>query len=135
MSLTPLRLTLSLTLSFVMLMGFAGVALAGGVNERLDIAQLCRDPEAFAGRIVEVQARVIAINADGRSLVLFDSPSHTRVSVELAQLPETERTALLSTDVRQVVVRGRASIVEGRLTIQAQSVLPLVSNSETERDQ
>jgi|RhiMethySRZTD1v2_1073278.scaffolds.fasta_scaffold1779628_2 hypothetical protein len=135
MSLTPLRLTLSLTLSFVMLMGFAGVALAGGVNERLDIAQLRRDPEAFAGRIVEVQARVIAINADGRSLVLFDSPSHTRVSVELAQLPETERTALLSTDVRQVVVRGRASIVEGRLTIQAQSVLPLVSNSETERDQ
>ena len=135
MSLTRLRLTLSLTLSFVMLIGFAGVALAGGVNERLDIAQLRRDPEAFAGRIVEVQARVIAINADGRSLVLFDSPSHTRVSVELAQLPETDRTALLSTDVRQVVVRGRASIVEGRLTIQAQSVLPVVSNSETERDQ
>ena len=129
-----MSLTLRLTLSFVMLMGFAGVTLAGGVNERLDIAQLRRDPEAFAGRIVEVQARVIAINADGRSLVLFDSPSHTRVSVELAQLPETDRVALMSTDVRQVVVRGRAAIVEGRLTIQAQSVLPIASNSETEGD-
>ena len=124
-----------LTLSFVLLMGFAGVTLAGGVNERLDIAELRRDPEAFAGRIVEVEARVIAINADGHSLVIFDSPSHTRVSVELAQLPETERLALMSTDVRQVVVRGRASIVEGRLTIQAQSVLPAVANSENERDQ
>ena len=130
-----MSLSLRLTLSFVMLMSFAGVTPAGGVNERLDIAQLRRDPEAFAGRIVEVQARVIAINADGQSLVLFDSPSHTRVPVELAQLPETERVALMSTDVRQVVVRGRASIVEGRLTIQAQSVLPVASNSETEADQ
>ena len=101
------------------------------MHERLDIAELRRDPQAFAGRIVEVQARVIAINADGRSLVLFDSPSHTRIS----ELPETERVALMSTDVRQVVVRGRASMVEGRLTIHAQSVLPVVSNCETERDQ
>lgn len=130
-----MTLSMRLTLSFVMLMSFAGVTLAGGAIERLDIAQLRRDPEAFAGRIVEVQARVIAINADGQSLVLFDSPSHTRVSVELAQLPETERVALMSTDVRQVVVRGRAAIVEGRLTIQAQSVLPVASNSETGRGQ
>lgn len=127
-----MSLSLRLTLSFVLLMGFAGVTLAGGVIERLDIAELRRDPDAFAGRVVEVQARVIAINADGRSLVLFDSPSHTRVAVELAQLPETERIALMTTDVRQVVVRGRASIVEGRLTIQAQSVLPVVANSESE---
>lgn len=125
--------TLRLTFSFVLLTGFAGVTLAG-VNDRLDIADFRRDPEAFAGRIVEVQARVIAINADGQSLVLFDSPSHTRVSVRLTELPKTERTALMSTDVRQVVVRGRASIVEGRLTIRAQTVLPVVSGSETGRD-
>ena len=130
-----MSLSLRLTFSFVLLLAVAGGALAGGVNERLDIAELRRDPQAFAGRIVEVQARVIAINADGRSLVLFDSPSHTRLSVELAQLPETERIALMSTDVRQVVVRGRAAIVEGRLTIQAQSVQPVASNCETERDQ
>ena len=127
--------TIRLTLSFILMMGFAGGALAGGVNERLEIGELRRDPQAFAGRIVEVQARVIAINADGRSLVLFDSPSHTRVSVELAQLPETQRSVLMSTDIRQVVVRGSASMVEGRLTIHAQSVLPVVSNCETERDQ
>lgn len=123
-----------LALSFVIVMSLAGVA-AGGVNERVDIGDFRRDPESFAGRIVEVQARVIAINADGQSLVLFDSPSHTRLSVQLTQLSKTERMALMNGDVRQVMVRGRASIVEGRLTIHAQSVLPVASNSGTERDQ
>ncbi len=123
-----------LALSFVILMSLAGVAVAG-VNERVDIGDFRRDPESFTGRIVEVQARVIAINADGQSLVLFDSPSHTRLSVQLTQLPKTERMALMNADVRQVMVRGRASIVEGRLTIHAQSVLPVASNSGTEKDQ
>ena len=123
-----------LALSFVIVMSLAGGAVAG-VNERVDIGDFRRDPESFAGRIVEVQARVIAINADGQSLVLFDSPSHTRLSVQLNQLPKTEQMALMNADVRQVMVRGRASIVEGRLTIHAQSVLPVASNSGTERDQ
>jgi hypothetical protein len=122
-----------LTLSFVIVMSLAGGTLAGTANERIDIADFRRDPESFAGRSVEVQARVIAINADGQSLVLFDSPSHTRVSVQLTRLSDTERVALLTTDVRQVVVRGRVAIVEGRLTIQAQSVQAVASNSETER--
>jgi hypothetical protein len=123
-----------LALSFVIVMSLAGVAVAG-LNERVDIGDFRRDPDSFAGRVVEVQARVIAINADGQSLVLFDSPSHTRLSVQLAQLPQTERMALMNADVREVVVRGRASIVEGRLTIHAQSVLPVASIAGTEKDQ
>ena len=124
-----------LTLSFVVVVSLAGGTLAGTANERVDIADFRRDPESFAGRSVEVQARVIAINADGQSLVLFDSPSHTRLSVQLTQLPKKERMALMNADVRQVMVRGCASIVEGRLTIHAQSVLPVASNSGTEKDQ
>ena len=113
--------TFRLTLSFLIVICFAGLTAAYG-NERLKIADFARDPDAFAGRTVEVEARVVAINADGQSLELFDSPSHTRISVQLAQLPKTERKALIRSDVREVLVRGRVSMVAGRLTIHAESV-------------
>jgi len=114
--------TFRLTLSFLFLFCFTGLTMAHGVDERLNLADFASNPENFAGRTVEVQARVIAINADGQSLELYDSASHTRISVQLAQLPRTERTASICSNVREVVVRGRVSTVAGRLTIQAESV-------------
>lgn len=44
-------------------------------DERLNLADFASDPDRFAGRTVEVEARVVAINADGQSLELYDSPS------------------------------------------------------------
>jgi len=117
-----MNLTLRLTLSLLIVISFAGLTMAHGADERLKIADFASDPNAFAGRIVEVEARVIAINADGQSLELFDSASHTRISVQLAQLTKTERMALIRSDVREVLVRGRVSVVTGRLTIHAVSV-------------
>jgi hypothetical protein len=119
--------TLRLTLSFLIVISFAGLTMAHGVDERLSaerlkISDFTNDPDSFAGRTVEVGARVVAINADGQSLELFDSPSHTRISVQLAQLPEPERTALICANVREVLVRGRVSVVAGRMTIHAESV-------------
>ena len=111
-----------LTLSFLIVLSFAGLTLAHGADERLKIADFAGNPESFAGRTVEVEARVVAINADGQSLELFDAPSHTRISVQLAQLPKAERKALINSDVREVLVRGRLSVVAGRLTIHAASV-------------
>jgi hypothetical protein len=111
--------TLRLTLSFLIVICFAGLTMA---DERLKIADLASDPTGFAGRSVEVEARVVAISADGQSLELFDSPTYTRVSVQLAELPKTERKALIRSDVREVLVRGRVSMVAGRLTIHAESV-------------
>ena len=64
-----MKLMFRLTLSFLIVISFAGLTMAHG-------------------RTVEVQARVIAINADGQSLELYDSPNRTRISVQLAQLPE-----------------------------------------------
>ena len=110
-----MNLTFRLTLSFLIVISFAGLTMARGVDERLKIAD-------FAGRTVEIEARVVAIHADGQSLELFDSPSHTRISVHLAQLPKTERLALIRSDVRDVLVRGRVSMVAGRMTIHAESV-------------
>ena len=111
-----------LTLSFLIVTCFAGLTMARGADERLKIADFARDPDSFAGRTVEVEARVVAINADGQSLELYDSPSHTRISVQLAQLPKAERKELIRSDVREVLVRGRVSMVAGRLTIHADSV-------------
>ncbi len=111
-----------LTLSFLIVICLAGLTMAHDAGERIKIADFASDPDAFAGRTVEVEARVVAINADGRSLVLFDSPSHTRISVQLAQLPKTERQTLIRSDVREVLVRGRVSMVAGRVTIHAESV-------------
>ena len=117
-----MNLRFRLTLSFVIVICFAGLTMAHDADERLKIADFASDPDAFAGRTVEVEARVVAINADGQSLELFDSPSHTRISVQLAQLTRIERKALIRSNVREVLVRGRVSIVAGRLTIHAQSV-------------
>ena len=116
-----MKLMLRLTLSFLIVISLAGLTMAHDA-ERLKIADLASDPDGFAGRTVEVKARVGAINADGQSIELFDSLSYTRISVHLAQLPKTEREALIRSDVREVLVRGRLSVVAGRLTIQAESV-------------
>ena len=116
-----MKLMLRLTLSFLIVISLAGLTMAHDA-ERLKIADLASDPDGFAGRTVEVKARVGAINADGQSIELFDSLSYTRISVQLAQLPKTEREALIRSDVREVLVRGRLSVVAGRLTIQAESV-------------
>ena len=114
--------TFRLTLSFLIVIGFAGLTMAHDASDRVKIADFASDPSVFAGRTVEVEARVVAINADGQSLELFDSASHTRISVKLAQLSQTERQALICSDVRDVLVRGRVSVVAGRLTIHAESV-------------
>lgn len=112
--------TFRLTLSFLVVICFAGLTMAH--DERLNLANFASNPDAFAGRTVEVQARVIAINADGQSLELYDSPTRTRISVQLAQLSKAERKALIRSDVREVLVRGQVSMIAGRLTIHAESI-------------
>jgi hypothetical protein len=107
----------------------SGLSTAYG-HEKLDIAEFNSRPEAFDGRIVEVSAKVISISADSKSMELFDSESRTMIQVRLAQLPKAERSALMKSDVRLVSVAGRASMVDGRITIVAQKVeaLRLVNN-------
>ena len=129
-----MNFTLKLTLSFIIIACFAGLAVAHGTEDQLDIASFASNPDAYAGRIVAVEARVIAIDASGKSLEIYDSPTRTRISVQLTQLPETERQVLMQTDVRKVLVRGQVLVVRGRVTINAQSVQPLALNSENEKD-
>jgi hypothetical protein len=107
---------------FLSLMSFAGLAMAAVPGDRVDLANFATHPELLAGRTIEVTANVIAISADGKSLEMFDSNSRTRIDVRLTQIPKAQRLALINSDVRRVMVSGRASVVTGRLTIDAESV-------------
>lgn len=111
-----------LTFLFLIVIGLAGLTRASSIGDQVNLTDFDSHPEAFAGRLIAVNARVIAISADGMSLELFDSETRTRIAVRLTQLPKTERLALIQSNVRRVSVSGRASVVAGRLTIDADTV-------------
>jgi len=121
-----------LTFSVLIFASCAGLAVAYNRDNGTDIADFASHPEAFEGRIVEVSAKVVAISADSKSLELFDSQSNTLISVRLTGLRKAERSALMLSDVRRVMVSGRATVVAGRLIIDAQriQILPLNANEE-----
>ena len=122
---------LKLTSSMLIIISLAGMAFASAASEKIDLTKFAGRPEALAGRVIEVDAQVIAINADGKSLELFDAQSRTRVLVKLDQLRKADRLALMQSGVRSVSVSGRASVVAGLLTIDAVTVrsLPLSASA------
>lgn len=108
-----------LTMSIFLLAGFAA---AHGRYERIDTTDFINHPGEYHGRLVEVTADVIAINADGKSLQLFDSPSRMMITVTLTQLKKSQRIALMNSPVRHLLVYGQAMVIDGRLTIDAHRV-------------
>ena len=110
------------TLSLFIIIMIAGLSFAATAGDPVDLAEFACHPESFAGRNIEVNANLIAINADGKSLELFDSRTRTRIDVRITQLRKADRLALLHSDARRVSVSGRASLVEGRLTIDADRI-------------
>jgi len=117
----------------LILTGLTGIAAADVRYDKINIADFCNNPAAFDGRSIEVSGRVIAINAQSKSLELFDSQSKTVVVVRLSQLPKSERVALINNDVRRVGVSGRARMVGERLVIDAEKidVLPIETKDQT----
>lgn len=116
----------------LILTGFTRIAAADVRYDKINIADFCNNPAAFDGRSVEVSGRVIAINAQSKSMELFDSQSKTVVVVRLSQLPKSERVALINNDVRRVGVSGRARMVGARLVIDAEKidVLPIENKDQ-----
>ena len=114
--------SVSLSLLLFIFLSFARVAVADGSHDKTNIADFLNNPDAFASPLVEINARVIAINANSKSMELFDSKTRTMILVNLSQLEKSDRYALIRTDVRQVSVTGRANMVNGRLLITADSV-------------
>jgi len=112
--------------------GCAGMAAANTTPDEINMVELRNHPELFDGRSVEVTGRVIAINADSKSLELFDSESKTILRVRLEGLPRAQRDLLISSDVRRVTVAGRASMLRNRLVIDAQKVELVDTNVKSE---
>lgn len=104
-----MRITLRIALSMIFIASF---------NVLVSANQLDDSKEQF----VEVRAQVVAISADSKSMVLFDSPTKKMIDVRLDHLTKDERKALIRGDVRRVVVTGRASLVDGRMVIEAQRI-------------
>jgi hypothetical protein len=113
-----------LTVAFLM---FTGIAAANGRHSQIDNSS----PEVLNGQVIEINARVIAISADSKSMELFDSENSRLIQVRLTQLPKSERSALMLSGVRRVEVSGRASIVAGRLSVDAQRVVVLPVATES----
>ena len=113
----------------LILTGFTAIAAADVRYDKINIADFCNNPAAFDGRSVEVSGRVIAINAQSKSMELFDSQSKTVVVVRLSQLSKSERAALINNDVRRVGVSGRARMVGERLVIDAEKIATLPADT------
>jgi hypothetical protein len=112
--------------------GCAGMATAATTNDEINVVELRNHPELFDGRAVEITGRVIAINADSKSLELFDSESKTTLRVRLEGLTRAQRDLLISSDVRRIRVVGRASKSRNRLVIDAEKVELVDTNIKSE---
>jgi len=108
-----------LTLSILL---FAGLAAAHGRYEPIKTADFAAHPEMYDGRLVEVRADLIAISADRKSLELFDSQSRIMITVKLTQLTKSQRSALIHSPARRLLVYGQATVVGRRLVIDAHKV-------------
>jgi hypothetical protein len=114
-----MRKLVQLTLPILL---FAGLAAAHGRYEPIKTADFAAHPEMYEGRLVEVRADIIAISADRKSLELFDSQSRMMITVKLTQLTKSQRSALIHSPARRVLVYGQATVVGRRLVIDAHKV-------------
>ena len=123
-----------LTVCLFIFNGLAGVAAAHGLHNQIDIPDPDIHSVPFDGRVVEISGKVIAINANSKSMELFDSQSRRLIEVRLTQLRKAERSALMRSDVCRVAVSGRAWMIDGRVVIDAQKIeaIPLEPDVKTQ---
>ncbi len=118
-----------ITLSLLML---AGLATAHGRYEPIKTAEFAAHPETFDGRLVEIRADIVAFNADGKSLEVFDSESRVAITVKLSQIQKSQRSALIHSPARRLLVYGQAIIVGPRLVIDAHKIAVLPSDARVQ---
>lgn len=110
---------IQLTVSILL---FAGVAAAYSRYEPINTADFSAHPETYEGRLVTMRANIIAISADAKSLELFDAESRMIITVKLGGLKKSQRTALMHSPSRQILVYGETTVIGGRLVIDAHKV-------------
>jgi hypothetical protein len=109
---------------FLLVFLLAGTVAARTRYERIDTSNFVNRADIYEGRLVTVTAEVLAINADGKSIRLFDAESKALIDVKLTQLNKAQRRSLMLNPVRRISVYGRATVKDGRLIIDAHRAVP-----------
>ena len=109
---------------FLLVFLLAGMAAARTRYERIDTSNFVNRADIYEGRLVTVTAEVFAINADGKSIRLFDTDSKALIDVKLTRLNKAQRRSLMLNPVRRISVYGRATVKDGKLIIDAHRAVP-----------
>ena len=112
----------SIRITFMILL-VASSAMANAKYEQVNTTDFVTRADAYQGRLVAVTGEIRVVNADGKSLRLFDTGSRVLIDVELSQLNKAQRNALIRNPVRYVSVYGKADLRNGRLFIDAHKVV------------
>ena len=123
---TAIRLTLAILL-------LAGLTAANTKYERIDSSDFVTRGDAYQGRLVAVTGEVCAVNADGKSVRLFDPDTRALIDVTLNQMNRSQRRSLMLNPVRHVSVYGRAEVINGRVFIEAHQVIVRPTNEVATR--
>jgi hypothetical protein len=116
---TIIRLTLTVLL-------FAVVVAANDAYQAIDTTNFANRADAYQGRLVEVSGSLVAINADRKSIQIFDPSTKALIEVRLMSLNKSQRNALMLSPVRKVSVYGKTEVRNGKLSIDAHKVVPQV---------
>jgi len=105
------------------------VVVANDAYEPIDTTNFANRADSYQGRLVAVSGAVVAINADRKSIQIFDTHTKALIEVRLLTLTKTQRNALMLNGVRKVSVYGKTEVRNGKLSIDAHKVVPQENES------
>jgi len=111
-----IRLTLTVLL-------LAAVVVANDAYESIDTTDFANRAASYQGRLVAVSGAVVAINADGKSVQIFDAGTKALIEVRLLNLKKAQRNSLMLSPVRKISVYGKTELRNGKLSIDAHKVV------------
>lgn len=89
------------------------------------VAELLQHPAEYQGRRVTVTAEIVSLNAQNRSLNVYDQHSRAQIGVSLEDVSKTQRRRIVTDPVHQVAVFGRVEMQNGQPVLKAEQVMPL----------
>src|ERR1700752_828545 len=121
---TLVRLTLAILI-------LAGVASANASYQQIDTTDFVNRATTYEGQLVVVTGQVCAVNADGKSLRLFDADSKALIDVSLLSLQRNQRRAVMINPFHRLSVYGGAEVRNGKLIITAHRVVAQPAAGDT----
>jgi len=107
----------------------AVVAVASDEYEPIDTTNFANRADTYQGRLVAVSGSVVAVNADRKSIQIFDTNTKALLEVSLLKLTKAQRNALILNPVRKVSVYGKTEVRNGKLAIDAHKVVAQADES------